>query len=187
MSGSISRNIKFGVGGEQEHSFRYPHVYERQTRGDRRRLLIGPRDRHVELVGALTGYLEEPLKILYVLVVPRIEGHEAGRYESPELSRADVRRLLEDYGPFLESDGRHHLWIADQDEGLLVYDRHEVVYAYGNTEAFIALLSAWDLKEEPVVVPSPHWHVYHPEFDEDERSMVARFQWTIKPLRDEDA
>ena len=49
---------------------------------------------------------------------------DAARYEAPnEMSRQELLDFLAEYSEFLESDGRHHLWVANPEEGTIVYDR----------------------------------------------------------------
>jgi hypothetical protein len=175
-------SLKFGRGGEEQESFRYPNTFERQSRDSAPRLLVGPSGGHCELALALAESLPEPLRVLYVLVVPRRGEHEAGRYESPDVARQDLVSFLADHRRFLESDGRHHLWIAHPGVGMVVYDRHEVLFAYGPVDAYRDTLVARGLAEGPVEVPAPHWHVYHPEFDDEEATLLGRWKWTRKPL-----
>jgi hypothetical protein len=179
----LSSSIKFG---KEEESHRYAHVYERQERGGTSRLLIGPARDHCQLVEALAGCLPEPLRLLYVLVVSRRQEHSEARYESPELRRGDVSAFLCSYRTFLESDGRHHLWLANPAAGCIVYDRHEVLYAYGPIASYVAVLEEHGLAEGVVDIPAPHWHAYHPEYDDDERTLLTRWAWVEKPLNEED-
>jgi hypothetical protein len=67
---------------------------------------------------------------------------------------------------------------------MLVYDRHNVIYAYGPLDRFIAVLNSAGLTESKQVhFPSPHAHHYHPEFDADEKRILRTEEWTISPLR----
>ena len=66
---------------------------------------------------------------------------------------------------------------------MLVYDRHNVIYAYGPLERFIAALESEGLTESKEVrFPVPHAHHYHAEFDVDERSVLKNEEWTLSPL-----
>ncbi len=107
--------------------------------------------------------------MLYVLVVLRDYG-EPGRYQSPEpLSKLDLLEFLNRFEKFLESDGRHHLWVKSIGEpDLLVYDRHNLIYAYGSLEKFQAILTTEGLAETPSIkIPSPHVHYYNQKYDAD--------------------
>lgn len=180
--------MKFGTEAERPEAYAYQHVYELQrlSHGEER-LLIGPRRGHIELMIELIEFLHEPLRLLYILVVPRNGQNKPGRYEADsELSYDDAERLLKQFSDFFESDGRHHLWIASPDHGTVVYDRHELLYAYGPLDRFIDVLNANGLKEGKVTIPGPHWHAYHPEFDDAESELLSRFEWFHSSLREGD-
>lgn len=57
----------------------------------------------------LVGCLEPPYFLLYVLHTPRGEG-EAGRYQSPEVSREEFRAFTAHFGDYLTADARFDLW-----------------------------------------------------------------------------
>ena len=67
--------------------------------------------------------------------------------------------------------------------GTIVYDRHNVLYAYGPLDKFVEVLQANGLKEGKVELPAPHWHGYHPEFDKAQSQVLSRLQWIHSPLR----
>jgi hypothetical protein len=186
MESKVEPAVKFGVLGEARAPYRYGHVYTAQTRGGRKRLLIGPSQGHVEILRCLSECLPVPLKLLYVLVVPRSADHEPGRYESPNLTRDQVEAFLSQHKRFFESDGRHHLWVASPDAGTIVYDRHDMLYAYGPIDEYIARLEEHGLRPGVVTVPRPHWHAYHAELDAEETAIVSHWQWLRKPLRESD-
>jgi hypothetical protein len=132
--------------------------------------------------------MDEPFGILYVLVVPRGD-REAGRYQSPNpVSRQDLLSFLNRFEHFLESDGRHNLWVASIGEpDLLVYDRHNLVYAYGRLEHFKKILEAKAIAEtQQVKIPSPHVHYYHEEYDQDESRLLGHWNWKRSSLRNQD-
>ena len=188
MSETFNANIKFGIGGEVDHSYRYPHRYERQERDGRTRLVVGPREGHTGILSDLATELPPPLAVLYVLVSPGIEGHQAARYRSPQLTLSEVQGLLTDHRRFLECDSRHHLWMFNPDgHGLIVYNRHALLYACGPIESSEQVLSAPGFSQEPVEVPYPHWHLYHPTFHGEERRMLSRWGWVQSPLLETDS
>lgn len=170
--------MKFGAGSEQRESYRYHNVFERQRFSDgQERLRIGPSRGHVDLMIELIECLPEPLRLLYVLVVSHGRDH-SGRYEAASgMSFDDTEIFLKDFGDFLQSDGRHHLWVASPGFGTIIYDRHDVLYAYGPLDKLVEVLKANGLKEGKVELPAPHWHGYHPEFDEAQSRVLSRFQW----------
>lgn len=44
-------------------------------------------------------------------------------------------------------------------------------------DKFVEVLQANGLKEGTLELPAPHWHGYHPEFDEAQSRVLSRFQW----------
>jgi hypothetical protein len=168
-----------------------PHVYgdvwerEKTPRADR--LLIAPSGGHVELLIELSRCLEEPFGILYVLVVDR-SGKEEARYQSPwPVERREAEDFLRGFSRFLESDGRHHLWISSvPDRATLVYDRHNILYAYGPLELYEKVLVARGMREGSVRFPVPHTHHYNAELDEEEDRMMSVWPWKEFPLGEED-
>jgi hypothetical protein len=102
--------------------------------------------------------MQDPMWLLYVLVVPRGEA-EAGRYQTRDpQSRKQVRRFLREFGNSLETDGRHKLCIRSVNDGsMLVYDQHNLVYAYGHTEEWKLLLRQSGMREvEPKSINVPY-------------------------------
>jgi hypothetical protein len=163
-------------------------VYEWERTTGPARLIIAPASNHVDLLLALAQCWRGPFWVLYVLVVER-GGGQAGRYQTPEPLRfAALEAFLTEYQHFLEGDARHAVWVASAaGEGTLVYDRHNVIYAYGPLEQFEDVLTARHIRREPVEFPVPHSHHYRPEFDAAERRLLAAFDWIHTPLRAGDA
>ena len=86
--------------------------------------------------------MPEPFFVLYVLVVSRKEENETARYQSGEVSRAEVQAFLERFEDYLENDGRHHIWIhSPESSATLVYDNHDVIYCYGPLEILITIFA----------------------------------------------
>jgi hypothetical protein len=188
MDFALPRRTKFGIRDDAKTPYAYPGVYQLEATSDGgERLVIGPADAHIDLLAKLAECLPEPLRILYVLVVPRSEDAAAARYEAPdELSRQDLCLFLREFSEFLEFDGRHHLWVVNPDHGTIVYDRHNILYAYGPLDCFTGTLDAQGLRRGQVDVPGPHWHRYHREYDEMQRRLLGRWAWSEKPLRPSD-
>jgi hypothetical protein len=94
--------------------FNYGNTYDIEKTTGGSRLVIAPAEGHDLLLGELAEVIQGPYYLLYVLLVSRL-GREEGRYQSLEpMSLARLRLFLNEYGPFLASDARHHL--QDQDE-----------------------------------------------------------------------
>lgn len=185
---AIVQLAKFGAGDEAGSAFSYPGVIHHDDASEGGgRLILAPTRGHVELLSGLLECLPEPLRVLYVLVVPRGAEFSAARYEAPqEFSRRDVQDLLTEFSDFFERDGRHHLWIANPGVGTMVYDRHNLIYAYGPLDCFTQVALRHGLRIGRPEVPSPHWHAYHAEFDDTQRDLLSRFAWVQKPLRHSD-
>jgi hypothetical protein len=171
-----------------EHS--HPPRFIRQivAPGDsgRSRLVIGVPGGDPAVFGALAAHLAEPLAVLYVLHTPRGEG-EAGRYESETIDHAALRDFLDSHAAFLTGDGRFDLWvISAEDSALLVWDRHNLLHAYGPIEAFVATLRGLGFQEGELPPLGGHMHYYRPEFDESAKAVLSAFDWFRKPLRPED-
>lgn len=70
---------------------------------------------------------------------------------------------------------------------MLVYDRHNVTYAYGSLSKWQHVLSEVGLREVPLIrFPSPHSHHYHESMDDEERRMAGRWDWNRTPLKPSD-
>jgi hypothetical protein len=130
----VESYYKFGAPDPEDREFKYPNVWAAEKMSDGgSRLVVAPETGQVELMIRLLNAMSGPFWLLYVLVVNR-GGGELGRYQSPEpQTKEDVEAFLRDFRAFLEKDGRHNFWIASPSGSeMLIYDRHNVVYAYGS-------------------------------------------------------
>jgi hypothetical protein len=179
---------KFGWIPNEERRYEYPDIFAVEKTSGPKRLVIAPSAHHVSILIDLLQVMSEPLGILYVLVVPR-GGSDAGRYqvESP-VSQEQAKEFLERFRDYFENDGRHDIWVRSvSDSSQLVYDRHNVIYAYGPLLEFEKVLLGRGLANaEFVRFPSPHTHNYHAVFDQDERDVLRHWHWRQSPLRESD-
>jgi hypothetical protein len=180
---------KFGtLKGAQERSYQYSDTFALERTTGLERLVIAPSGQHVLLLCDLLSVMPEPFGVLYVLVVPRGQA-EAGRYQiaNPAL-RSEVESFLNTFRDFLEQDARHHIWIASATTSdLVVYDCHNVIYAYGRLPEFIKRLVKRGLKkQETVRFPSPHVHKYNAIFDQDQSRLLNHWEWKRLPLQESD-
>jgi hypothetical protein len=131
--------------------------------------------------------MQGPFGVLYVLLVSR-EGHQCGRYQNPTpIGRDDLERFLYSFREFFEQDGRHHLWVLSvRGEGQVIFDNHNVVYAYGELDAYERVLQSRGFSEGMICTPVPHTHNYHPAFDACENDLLAYWDWKQFPLEDSD-
>jgi hypothetical protein len=135
---------------------------------------------------ALVTRLHEPFLLLYVLHTPRGEG-SPGRYQSPEISQATLLQILEEYGSYLGSDARFDLWVySPTEKATVVWDRHNLIYAYGPIQLFAETLKELGYKVAMPIVPSPHQHHYRQEFDMVAGDLLARFSWSHSDLHPAD-
>lgn len=179
--------FKFGTGLDS-HPWIYPNVWAQGQTTAGPRLILAPAKKQIEALISLLDAMPEPMWLLYVHVVPRTTD-EPGRYQSPvPQTRQAVEHFLRQFEAFLETDGRHHLWIASaESSALLVYDRHNVIYAYGPLAELQLHLAGMDLREvDEISIPDPHSHHYHPSFDPDAERMFKLWDWHYTPLRSSD-
>jgi len=166
---------------------RYPKIFVREKTTGPDRVKIAASENGAQLLLQLAAVLGEPFSLLYVLVVPRSDQAE-GRYQSQWMSRSDLWPLFDRFAPFWDQDARHHVWLfSDPDRATLVYDQHNVIFAYGPIEDYVRILEAAGYSEgQDLRFPAPHAHHYHIDFDGDEREIVSLPGWTKSPLRDGD-
>jgi hypothetical protein len=70
---------------------------------------------------------------------------------------------------------------------MLVYDRHNLIYAYGPIERFESVLRERGYATAPAVsLDFPHQHSYHQELDRLERELTTQFTDHRSELRDGD-
>lgn len=179
MSGG--RNIKFAQ--ENGEPFFYGKIYEINENCFK----IAADINQVDLLLQLTRNLNPPYFILYVLTVSRL-GNELGRYQSTLLETKDqLSEFLLTFKDYFETDGRHHVWIgAIDDSGLLVYDQHNVIFAYGGSSGYLGVLKNNGFKEQAFLYPAPHAHNYHFENDKYEDQILNNYDWQMFPIQESD-
>jgi hypothetical protein len=187
----LTTTYKFGYldASGAESCYQYQNVWTRQKTKGTDRLVVAPSSRHVELLVQFATVMNEPCGLLYVLHTQRSGAAKAGRYQSPEpITRGHLVLFLQRFGRLLEGDGRHHFWISAVDNSsLVVYDNHNLVYAYGPLEAFEAILRQNNLQETPgVAFPEPHVHRYNAEFDGLVADLMNYWPWKRFPLQNSD-
>lgn len=104
------------------------------------------------------------------------------------VSRHELEDFVLTFSDLLEGDGRHHFWIGAVDNsGLLVYDNHNVIYAYGPLEKFqeILLESAFS-SAGAVTFPDPHIHRYNAPLDQRVDELMSYWPWKKFPLQEND-
>jgi hypothetical protein len=151
------------------------------------RITAGVSNRGTVIFARMVECLEPPYHLLYVLHTPRGEG-PPGRYQSPALSLADVKAFLTQFDPFFSADARFDLWAhSPGDHGTIVWDRHDMLFAYGPLERYTTVLLSLGFMTGKPSVPAPHEHHYRAEFDPLAKHLLTVFNWSYSPLRPEDA
>ena len=164
---------------------RYPNVYSIEQTSGPPRLLIGPDTEHVEVLLSLAEVWQRDYYLLYVLLTPRLGKREPGRYQSPgPLSFEQIATFCRHFAPFLEGDGRHHLWVGSTSgAGLLIYDQHDWTWAYGDLPEYIDVLQSKGFADGEFELPVPLSHGFNAEFDDSEAELASYCEWTYFPLQ----
>jgi hypothetical protein len=179
---------KFGWILNEERRYEYPNIFAVQQTSGAARLVIAPSANHISILLDLLQVMSEPFGILYVLVVPR-GGNEPGRYQTANpVSREQTEQFVKRFSDYFGKDGRHDVWVGSMSgSGQLVYNRHNVIYAYGPLPEFEKVLLSRGLTNvEAVRFPSPHTHNYHAAFDQDEQDVFRYWNWRRYPLDESD-
>lgn len=179
-----TRLVKFSSGeGLAGQEYDYGNVFAVGEAGAVTRLAIGPSTDQIALMLRLAEAWGGDYYLLYILLLSRGE-KEDGRYQSPLLSFEQVSRFCSIFSDFIETDGRHHFWIASIDRrGLLVYDQHNIIWAYGDLETYTRILTESGFKPGVVDVPFPHSHHFHVENDDCVRQVLDNRAWQHSPLQ----
>lgn len=185
----MSSSYKFGklISPGEQVEYRYEDSWSIEKTKGPDRLVIAPASGQVGVLLDLMQQLPEPFGLLYVLVVSRCD-HALGRYQSPHpTNRKETVQFLETYHDYLEGDGRHHIWVMSLPaNSTLVYDRHNVIYAYGPLADFQTKLETRGMIQSDVRFPDPHCHLYNQEFDEAESRLIKHWDWKYFPLQPSD-
>ncbi|MEI7026574.1 hypothetical protein [Paenibacillus sp. y28] len=164
-------------------------VYIQQDFEKFSRLVIWPNDQAIEVLKVLLQSSTAPYAMFYILRSSRCN-HEEARYKMEGLSFNELQVFLESFQTFLEYDSRHRLVIRSSDEKLtyFLFDEDNFILAYGNVDAFKALLHPLGFEEydKPLIQPDPHMHMFHEGLDENEHKILTYFPWKKSPLQEID-
>jgi len=161
-------------------------VFRQETMSDGTERLIAGVPNGSDIFPVLAGQLEAPYDLLYVLHTSRGEGAE-GRYQSPSLGAAEFFALWNRFSLFFSGDGRFDLWLRSQADGtVLVWDRHNLLYAYGPLTHIEERLKTAGFSEGNPDAGFPHLHHYRPEFDQDAAEILVWLDWKFSPLQPAD-
>ena len=163
----------------------YGNVFFRQPCGDSERLVIGPTGSQIQLLDSLaSAFTSQEYYLLYILLLSH-SGRSPGRYESPIVpNHNDLQLFIWTFQTFFENDGRHHLWVASPSSNdMLIYDQHDVVFAYGNLDSFESVLVEGGFKNAEFWFPSPHTHGFDPANAVVEDELIGYFDWKYYELQ----
>jgi hypothetical protein len=166
----------------------YGNIFFREPMASGERLVVGPGSKHADVMLALARtWRIQQFYILYVLLISHSGAH-TGRYQSPLIeSFEDLEAFFHTYKGFLESDGRHHIWIGSPaNDGTLVYDQHNVIFAYGDLSKYDQVLTSRGFSPEEFCFPCPHSHSYPTQNVQQEEELLSHFPWRHSPLQDGD-
>ena len=189
MSTKITR-VSGTANRPAEHPFEYEDTFVVETLTDgSARLKVGLRKRQASVLKALAALLKPPCQLLYVLHTARGDT-PLGRYESPDVNRAQVEEFIDRFGRFIEEDARHDLWIHSESGDTIILDRYNMMYAYGALDRFRPVLKKFSVVEVAAwaapSVPYPHALHYHEQWDVAANDLLEAMPWIRKPLRDVD-
>lgn len=161
-------------------------VYQRERTIGSERIALGPAGSCKSLVRELIAIMAEPVFLLLVLTVSRRD-RQVGRYQSKLMTTREADAFLAEFGEFLDRDARQQLWIGTPDgSSLIVWDRHQIVYAYGHIDRVESVAQRLGFTHGRVGITAPHCHQYHPLFDDTEEEILDRFEWRWSDLHDGD-
>lgn len=168
-------------------SYQYDDIFQSEQIADAKRLKIAAKGNHVDLLIKLLEQFPEPFRILYILRIPHSK-IEAARYQSQNpLNKKEIVTFLKNFSEFFESDARADIWIkAYSDPSMLVYEHHNLIFAYGDISSIGETLRTCGLTEGHIELPFPHDHHYNPELDHYEIGIMKVWDWIKTPLMPED-
>ena len=186
---SLEIKLKFSILDDQGNpeGFEYPNLFFVEDLAVGKRLTIGAKNKQINLIDRLAnGWGSDQFYILYILLISH-GGREPGRYQSPIIeSFKDLRLFLYTFQEFFEGDGRHHIWVSSSKDDTLVYDQHDVIFAYGDIPEYVEALINDGFTEKEFRFPAPHAHSYPAENVKYEDELFAYWEWKKYPLQEGD-
>ena len=174
------------IGGRKVPLERAPEFRRESSAGRAGRIVATVPGGDIEPVEALVKSLSEPFYVLYVLHTSRGEA-PVGRYQSQDIGTEEALGFLRRFRTFLQQDGRFDLWIhAVRDKATVVWDRHNLLYCYGDLDAMERVLKGLGFGIGNPSIDFPHAHHYREEHDDSARALMSHFQWHFSELRPQD-
>jgi hypothetical protein len=183
------RAPKFSRSGCRD-GHRYGRVYDRQEGQegeDWTRLVVGADGDHVGLLIRLAEAWSSPDFGIEYLSHQSLGDQVSGHYLSPLVDEANMNAFLIEHREFLEGYGGHDLWLGHPETGeLLVYDRNNVIFAYGPAADFAEILEERGFREGAVDLPDEHVHGLDSSFASHEAALLSHFEWEWSDLDEDD-
>lgn len=152
-----------------------------------KRITIAPEKDEVELLLRIVKGFTPPLRVLYVLFRPGHKSTPAGRYHSRDvLTYDDIEKFCMTFRDFFETDGRHHLWIIADNNGIkksVILDNHHLLHVFDDVERIKSIMQEMGFSEEVTSVPEPHVHFSNPENDRFEKELLDYWNWIRVPFK----
>ena len=125
--------------------------------------------------------------VLYTLLASHA-GNRPGRYQGIEIQNYNsVLALFEKYKCYFDGDGRHNIWLGSTaNNDLLVYDKHNIIYAYGPVEVFVGRIRSYGYCEGVIKIPTLHTHHYHSGNVKHEMGIMNEWNWKWCDLAESD-
>jgi len=167
-----------------EHHYSNAYIFENTPQATR--LKVSLSNSHITTLIQLIEKMNGPFFLLYILHTPRTTS-EGARYQSPKLSKEETVLLLQTYRDYLETDGRHDIWIyAPESDTTLVYDRHNLIFLYGLNIPQTEFVQKICAPVRAIKIPAPHKHFYHARYDGAEKTILKHIAWHKSPLTNQD-
>ena len=175
------------AGTDSSKPFEYGNQYDLEEGEGWARVVIGPNRDHIKVLDTLSDRWSTPdYFVLYVSLMSHT-GKKTGRYQSPMFNKEDLDLFLYTHREFLEGYGGQHLWVGHPNSGeLLVYDHHNLIYAYGNIDSYVQTLEELGFRPGRISIPAPHTHSFDSHYTQLEDDLFGYFDWTWFPLQDGD-
>ncbi|MEM9165609.1 MAG: hypothetical protein AAGB48_01140 [Planctomycetota bacterium] len=167
--------------------FRYGNVYELVYRDVHPCLVAGVDRDQIDLLIALGTCFDPPLSLLWILTMSEQDDFPRGRYFiEPSFEIAEIAGFLGEHQKFFELDGRSAVWIGDTEGSLVVYDQHNLIHCYGNTDEFRPVLDRFGVRRGELPGIGPHAHVYKRDMDNVVDIIARTYPWAWSELHEDD-
>ena len=155
------------IGKSDSENVVYKHkMFEKQDISGTLRYKICTTNSNIDFMLDWINEHSETFGVLYVLNTSHTN-REDGRYQSSEpCNKQELIVFLNTFKEFFQNDGRHHIWLFDlETDDYIIYDNHEIIYAYGDLDKLKSSLIKKGFIEDVFEIPCPHSYHFNEEFD----------------------